>query len=409
MKGIQDRTIRTRLVAGRPLAFRFTLHACVLLCLPVAISQKAGAAQASACEAGITSAKKGAGSESASKSPATASPRHASASSAATQAGMAWVPAGEFWMGSEEAKFADARPVHRVRLDGFWIDRTEVTNQQFARFVQATHYQTVAERKPKPEDYPDADPSKLVAGSVVFTPPSAPVTLQNQYAWWSYVPGASWKQPEGADSTIRGREKHPVVQVAYDDAVAYCRWANKRLPTEAEFEYAERGGLDRKRYAWGDTFMPGGRQMANTFQGHFPDNNTAQDGYKTTAPVASFPANGYGLFDMSGNVWEWTSDWYRPDYYQMLAAGVAVNPQGPQDSYDPEEPGLQKRVQRGGSFLCTDQYCSRYMPGGRGKGDPSTSTNHIGFRCVRSAAVTTSNHRSSAGESARSAAVPMGR
>ena len=287
-------------------------------------------------------------------------------------------------MGSEEPQFPDARPVHRVRLDSFWIDLTEVTNEQFERFVKATDYVTVAEKKPRIEDFPNADPQKLVAGSLVFTAPDQPISLSNQYAWWRYEPGASWKHPAGEKSTIKGREKHPVVQVAYDDAVAYCAWQGKRLPTEAEFEYAERGGLDRKRYAWGDEFMPHGKYMANTFQGHFPDANTGADGYTGTAPVKSFPPNGYGLFDMSGNVWEWTSDWYRPDYYAMLAkqGPVAVNPTGPSDSYDPGEPGVQKKVQRGGSFLCTDQYCSRYMPGGRGKGEPSTSTNHIGFRCV---------------------------
>lgn len=208
--------------------------------------------------------------------------------------------------------------------------------------------------------------------------------LTDQYAWWNYVEGANWKRPEGASSTIQGLEQHPVVQVAYADAVAYCGWAGKRLPTEAQFEYAERGGLDRKKYAWGDEFMPHGHQMANTFQGHFPDTNTKADGYATTSPVKSFPANGYGLFDMSGNAWEWTSDWYRPDYYSTLEreGPVAVNPTGPPNSYYPAEPGVKKKVQRGGSFLCTDQYCSRYMPGGRGKGEPSTSTNHIGFRCV---------------------------
>ena len=297
---------------------------------------------------------------------------------------MAWIPAGEFWMGSEEPQFPDSRPVHRVRLDGFWIDRTEITNEQFERFVKATHYVTVAERKPRIEDFPGADPENLVAGSLVFTPPDHPVSLRNQYAWWSYKEGANWKNPEGKGSTINGRAKHPVVQVAYNDAVAYCGWQGKRLPTEAEFEYAERGGLDRKRYAWGDEFMPHGKYMANTFQGHFPDTNTRSDGYRATAPVASFPPNRYGLFDMSGNVWEWTSDWYRPDYYAILAkeGAVALNPSGPPDSYDPDEPGIKKRVQRGGSFLCSDQYCLRYMPGGRGKGEPSSSTNHIGFRCV---------------------------
>jgi sulfatase modifying factor 1 len=299
-------------------------------------------------------------------------------------AGMAWVPDGEFWMGSDEPGFTDARPWHRVRLNGFWIDKTEVTNEQFARFVQATGYITVAERKPSVKDFPNAPPENLVAGSVVFSPPNHAVALDNHYQWWSYAKGADWRHPEGPSSTIKGHEKHPVVHVAYDDALAYAKWSGKRLPTEAEFEYAERGGLDRKRFAWGDELRPGGKFMANTFQGHFPDQNTGEDGYTNTAPVGSFPANGYGLFDMSGNVWEWTSDWYRPDYYKIIAAAgsVAANPKGPAESFDPSEPGAPKKVQRGGSFLCTDQYCARYIVGGRGKGEPDTGTNHVGFRCV---------------------------
>jgi formylglycine-generating enzyme required for sulfatase activity len=251
--------------------------------------------------------------------------------------------------------------------------------------VTATGYVTVAERTPRAEDYPGALPGKLVAGSVVFSPPNHAVVLNNHFQWWNFVPGANWRHPQGPTSDIKGRTGHPVVHIAYEDAVAYCNWAGKRLPTEAEFEFASRGGLDRKRFAWGDEFMPGGRHMANTFQGHFPDTNTGEDGYLTTAAVGSFPANGYGLFDMAGNVWEWTSDWYRPDYYQTVAAGghVAMNPKGPADSLDPNEPGVQKRVHRGGSFLCTDQYCARYIAGGRGKGELDTGTNHLGFRCVR--------------------------
>jgi len=300
-------------------------------------------------------------------------------------AGMAWIPGGQFWMGAEDDHMTDARPWHRVYVDGYWMDKTEVTNDQFSRFVKATGYVTVAERTPRAEDYPGALPGKLVAGSVVFSPPGHPVALNNQFQWWNYAPGANWRHPEGPTSDIKGRMDHPVVHISYEDAVAYCNWAGKRLPTEAEFEFASRGGLDRKRYAWGDEFMPGGRHMANTFQGHFPDTNTAEDGYLATAAVGSFPANGYGLLDMAGNVWEWTSDWYRPDYYQTVAAGgkIAVNPKGPADSFDPNEPGVQKRVHRGGSFLCTDQYCARYVAGGRGKGVLDTGTNHLGFRCVR--------------------------
>lgn len=300
-------------------------------------------------------------------------------------AGMTWIPGGQFWMGSTDDKMTDARPWHRVYVDGFWMDTTEVTNKQFARFVEATGYITVAERKPRQEDYPAALAEKLVAGSVVFTPPDHPVELNNHYQWWSYAPGANWRHPEGSDSDIKDRMEHPVVHIAYEDAVAYSNWAGARLPTEAEFEFASRGGLDRKPYVWGDEFRPGGKFMANTFQGHFPETNTGDDGYVATAPAGSFPVNGYGLYDMAGNVWEWTSDWYRPDYYATLAVTgtVAVNPKGPPDSFDPSEPGRAKRVQRGGSFLCTDQYCSRYMAGGRGKGEPDTGTNHLGFRCVR--------------------------
>ena len=299
--------------------------------------------------------------------------------------GMIWIPGGQFWMGTADDHMADARPWHRVYVDGYWMDKTEVTNQQFARFVKATGYVTVAERKPRAEDYPNAPPEKLVAGSVVFSPPNHSVELDNHFRWWNYIPGANWRHPEGPNSDIRTRMNHPVVHIAYEDAVAYCNWAGSRLPTEAEFEFASRGGLDRKRYAWGDEFRPGGKHMANTFQGHFPETNTGEDGYTATAPVGSFPANGYDLFDMAGNVWEWTSDWYRADYYQTLAASgeVAVNPAGPADSFDPNEPGVRKRVHRGGSFLCTDQYCARYIAGGRGKGELDTGTNHLGFRCVR--------------------------
>jgi len=301
---------------------------------------------------------------------------------------MVRIPGGEFWMGSNDSRFADAKPVHRVRLSSFWIDQTLITNDEFARFVKATGYVTVAEKKPLAKDFPGATAEDLVPGSAVFTPPNGPVSLDDQLRWWSYVPGADWRHPKGPGSSIAGRATHPVVQVAYDDAAAYCAWAGKRLPTEAEFEYAQRGGLDRKAFAWGDKLMPSGRPMANTFQGNFPNHNTTEDGYAETSPVGTFPANGYGLFDMSGNVWEWTSDWYRPDYYQTVSqngAVVAENPKGPADSFDPDDPGVPNRVHRGGSFLCSDQYCSRYMAGARGKGEPSTGTNHLGFRCVKDA------------------------
>lgn len=341
------------------------------------------------CDRGISAAKTNRAASSSDSTTATqnlAAPKiNQSTPSEPAPPGMAWAPGGEFWMGTDHPQMPDTRPWHRVYVSGFWIDKTEITNAQFAAFVKATHYVTIAETPPRQEDYPTAPKENLVAGAVVFTPPDHPVALNNQFQWWSYVPGASWRHPEGPGSGIEDRMKHPVVEVAYADAEAFCKWSGKRLPTEAEFEFASRGGLDRKMYDWGDEFMPGGKRMANTFQGHFPDNNTGEDGYKGTAPVASFPANGYGLFDMAGNVWEWVSDWYRPDYYAVLAASgkVAVNPQGPPDSYDPTEPGVPKRVQRGGSYLCTDQYCSRYIAGGRGKGEVSTGTNHLGFRCVR--------------------------
>jgi formylglycine-generating enzyme len=310
-----------------------------------------------------------------------------------TPAGMAWIPGGQFSMGAAQhmdemnevgmQATVDSRPIHRVYVDGFFIDRTDVTNAQFAGFVKATGYVTVAERKPDPKDFPGAPPENLVAGSVVFSPPDHPVPLNNHFQWWTYVPGASWRHPLGPGSNITGKGNYPVVQIAYEDALAYAKWAGKRLPTEAEWEFAARGGLSGKLYAWGDEFRPQGKWMANTHQGHFPDRDTGEDRFVGIAPVAQFPANGYGLFDMAGNVWQWTSDWYRPDYYQQLKAeGVVRNPQGPDSSFDPSEPSQQKKVHRGGSFLCTDQYCSRYMVGTRGKGDPDTGTNHLGFRCV---------------------------
>lgn len=264
------------------------------------------------------------------------------------------------------------------------MDKTDVTNRQFAKFVQATGYITVAERKPRAEDFPGAPPENLLAGAVVFSPPLHPVPLNDHYQWWSYVPAANWKHPEGPNSNLKGHEEYPVVDVAYEDAEAYAKWVGKRLPTEAEWEFAARGGLSGKPFVWGDEFRPKGRWMANTFQGHFPIHDAGEDGHIGIAAVAQYTPNGYGLYDMAGNVWQWTSDWYSPDYYQDLAATrqVARNPQGPSASFDPAEPGEPKRVMRGGSFLCTDQYCSRYMVGARGKGEVTTGTNHLGFRCV---------------------------
>ena len=330
-------------------------------------------------------------------SPATIAPDPpAGQASAPSPEGMAWIPGGEFSMGSSAASASlcsmpgvtnDAQPVVRVAVDSFWMDVTEVTNAQFAAFVAATKYVTVAETRPTKEEFPTAPPENLIAGSTVFKPTDKPVPLTDFFAWWSYVPGADWRHPTGPDSNIVGKDAYPVVQIAYEDAVAYATWAGKRLPTEAEWEFAARGGLDGKIYAWGDELKPGGKWMANIYQGRFPvvDGDTGEDGFKGIAPVKQFPANGYGLHDMAGNVWEWCSDWYRVDTYARLkmAGGVAHNPQGPASAYDPAEPGVPKRVHRGGSFLCTDQYCTRYMVGTRGKGEVRTASNHLGFRCVK--------------------------
>jgi formylglycine-generating enzyme required for sulfatase activity len=294
---------------------------------------------------------------------------------------MVAIPAGRFRMGRDPvqcdsgmcatAGLKDGLPIHEVELDAFRMDRTPVTNAQFARFVRATGYRTLAERSL----------DGLPAGSFVFTPPAEVHGLKDPTQWWSYVPGADWLRPEGPGSDIRGRQNHPAVHVCWDDAVAYAKWAGKRLPTEAEWEYAARGGLEGRRFVWGDEQTPGGRWPANIWQGDFPIRNTRADGFEGTSPVASFPPNGYGLYDMSGNVWEWCADWYRPDYY---AHSPRRNPQGPEDSVDPAEPGVPKRVQRGGSFLCSDLYCQGYQPGSRGKGQPNSAANHVGFRCVRS-------------------------
>ncbi len=323
--------------------------------------------------------------------------------------GMVWIPGGEFSMGAQDPPemddvgmkaTIDSRPVHRVYVDGFFMDKTDVTNGQFEKFVRSTGYVTIAERKPRAEDYPGAPPENLVAGSVVFAAPDHPVPLDNYFQWWTYVPGASWRHPLGTKSSIVGKGNDPVVHIAYEDAVAYAKWARKRLPTEAEWEFAARGGLAGKPYVWGDEFRPSGKWMANTFQGHFPDKDDGSDHYTGISPVGQFAANGYGLYDMAGNVWQWTSDWYRPDYYQQLASqgGTARNPQGPDSAWDPSEPGHPKKAQRGGSFLCTDQYCSRYMVGTRGKGDIDTGTNHLGFRCVMTREVWEAA-KSTAGES----------
>ena len=309
---------------------------------------------------------------------------------------MVWIPGGEFSMGSDVQSDSlcalpgtsnDASPIHRVCVDGFWMDATEVTNAHFSEFVAATGYVTVAEQTPTAAEFPGAPAGALVAGSTVFTPAPQPVLLSNHLQWWSYVPGANWRHPEGPQSELQGREHDPVVHIAYEDAEAFARWAGKRLPTSAEWEFAARGGAAGQLYAWGNLLKPGGKYQANIYQGLFPlqRGDTGEDGYPGIAPVAQYSPNGYGLYDVAGNVWEWVSDWYRKDYYATLAAGgeAVRNPQGPESSYDPAEPHETKRVQRGGSFLCTDQYCTRYLVGTRGRGEVRTASNHLGFRCVQ--------------------------
>ena len=305
---------------------------------------------------------------------------------------MVWIPGGEFSMGNVNPSgmtgggketMSDTRPVHRVYVDGFFMDATEVTNAEFAAFVKATGYVTVAEQKPTKEEFPGAPEENLVAGSVVFTP-SGTMDLSNHLQWWNYVHGANWRHPFGPGSDLKGKENYPVVHVAWQDAEAYAKWAGKRLPTEAEWEFAARGGKAGDLYTWGNQLKPDNKWMANIYEGRFPSKDEGLDGYAGIAPVKQFPSNGYGLYDMAGNVWEWCNDWYRPDYYKTLADdGIAKNPKGPADSYDPSEPGEPKKVQRGGSFLCTDQYCTRYMVGTRGKGEYRSASNHVGFRCVK--------------------------
>lgn len=283
-------------------------------------------------------------------------------------------------MGSADAAFPDAQPVHTVTVSGFWMDEHEVTNAQFDSFVKATNYVTFAERKLNPADYPGVEAKDLVPGSAVFTQPSGKVSLDNPLQWWTYVAGASWKRPFGPGGAMDEADK-PVVQVCYEDAAAYAAWAGKRLPTEAEWEYAARGGSTTPTpFYWGNDLKPGGKYVANIYEGDFPVRNTAEDGFAGAAPVKSFPPNAFGLYDMDGNVWEWCSDFYRPDYYRH---SPAKNPKGPADSYDPDEPKLVKRVQRGGSFLCSDQYCVRYRAGSRGKGEVTSASNNLGFRCVK--------------------------
>jgi formylglycine-generating enzyme required for sulfatase activity len=300
---------------------------------------------------------------------------------------MVFVPGGTFAMGSDR-HYPEEAPAHSVSVDEFWIDETPVTNAQFRQFVQATGYVTYAEKTPKAEDYPGALPHMLRAGSLVFRPPSGRVDLRNWAQWWEFKFDADWRHPYGPGTWIKGLDDHPVVHVAYEDAQAYAKWAGKDLPTEAEWEFAARGGLDASEYAWGDELTPGGRHMANTWQGSFPHENLKEDGYERTSPVRAFPANGYGIYDMIGNIWEWTSDWYAPRHEADVAKACCIpkNPRGPsrEGSFDPCEPEIRipRKVLKGGSHLCAPNYCRRYRPAARHPEPVDTSTNHVGFRCV---------------------------
>ncbi len=307
--------------------------------------------------------------------------------------GMVWIPGGEFTMGTDsELGWPDEKPAHRVRVDGFFMDETEVTNAQFRPFVEAKDYVTTAEKPPDLDEImrqsrpgtPPPPKEKLVPGSLVFQPTKGPVDTRDFSQWWHWTPGANWRHPEGPNSNINVKDDHPVVHVSWDDAVAYARWAGKRLPTEAEWERAARGGLESKPYVWGDE-KPGarGKWQCNIWQGEFLYKNTAEDGYERTAPVKSFAPNGFGLFDMAGNAWEWCADWYDRELYSRRAGqGVVVNPTGPARTIDPQRPLMPQRVQRGGSFLCNDSYCSRYRPSARHGCTPDTGMSHVGFRCV---------------------------
>ncbi len=299
--------------------------------------------------------------------------------------GMRWVPGGTFLMGSNK-HYPEEAPAHKVAVDGFWIDECTVTNAQFRRFVEETGHVTLAERPPNADDYPGARPELLVPASVVFVKPRRRVSLDNPYEWWAFVPGADWRHPRGPDTTIEGLDGHPVVHVAYEDAEAFARWAGKELPTEAEWEFAARGALSGAEFTWGVELTPGGRYMANTWQGEFPLVNQCADGFEWTAPVGSFPPNGYGLFDMAGNVWEWTTDWFEERHRVARGCCTISNPRGGERerSLDPCVPQakIPRKVMKGGSFLCAPNYCRRYRPAARMAQPVDTSTCHLGFRCI---------------------------
>jgi formylglycine-generating enzyme len=300
---------------------------------------------------------------------------------------MVWIPGGTFRMGSND-HYPEEAPAHRVTVDGFWIDRTPLTNRQFKNFVKATGHMTFAEIPPDPKDYPGALPHMLYAGSLVFSPPQSVADLRDWSQWWSFMRKADWRHPYGPRSNINVLDDHPVVHVSFSDAAAYAQWAGKDLPTEAEWEFAARGGLDGAEFAWGDEFTPRGVHMANIWQGEFPRQNLNADGFERTSPVKAFPANGYGLHDMIGNVWEWTSDWYAPKHEADVAKACCIpeNPRGGREveSYDPCQPNIRipRKVLKGGSHLCAPNYCRRYRPAARHAEPVDTSTSHVGFRCV---------------------------
>jgi sulfatase modifying factor 1 len=311
----------------------------------------------------------------------------------ASTEGMIIIPAGTYSMGADDKQASeDEFPKHQVSVDAFLIDEHEVTNAQFSAFVNATHYVTTAEQKPNweemkmqlPPNTPKPSPDKLIASSLVFTPPNQEVDLNNYAQWWSWVQGADWKHPDGPNSSIKGKENFPVIQVSWDDATAYAKWAGKRLPTEAEWEWAARGGLVDNVYSWGNESLDAGKPKANTWEGNFPDINIKRDGYYGVAPVKSYAPNGYGLYDMAGNVWEWCSDWYKIDYYKSTNKTDGVkNPMGPATSFDPEEPYTPKKSLRGGSFMCNKSYCTGYRVSRRMKSSADSGSSNTGFRCVK--------------------------
>jgi formylglycine-generating enzyme required for sulfatase activity len=303
--------------------------------------------------------------------------------------GMVWIPGGTFLMGSDR-HYPEEAPAHKVAVNGFWMDRHTVTNADFRRFVEATGYVTLAERPANAADYPGAKPELLEPSAVVFRKTAGPVDLSDPHNWWTYVRGADWRHPQGPGSNLQGLWKHPVVHVAYEDVDAYAKWAGKELPTEAEWEFAARGGLEGAEYVWGDEFTPGGKSMCNNWQGEFPWQNLRSDGYEWTAPVGSFPPNGYGLYEMAGNVWEWTTDWFQDHEKIEHACCTLTDPRGgdAEQSVDPRTPNLRipRKVMKGGSYLCAPNYCRRYRPAARMAQPIDTAIGHLGFRCIVRAA-----------------------